>query len=191
MEMSAAPRRATYDDLIAVPDHLVAEIIDGELFTSPRPATPHVRAGSAIGSDLFGGFDGPPGGASKPGGWWILDEPELHFGQDVLVPDIAGWRIERMPTIPNVVGITIAPDWVCEVISPSTGWLDRTRKMPVYAREGVGHLWLVDPLARTIEVYRRDDDRWTVAGTYGGDETLQTEPFTALPLDMCRWWMPG
>lgn len=190
MEMSATPRRATYDDLIAVPDNLVAEIIDGELFTSPRPATPHARAGSAIGSDLFGSFDGPPGGSSKPGGWWILDEPELHFGEDVLVPDIAGWRIERMPAIPSVVGITLAPDWACEVISPSTGRLDRTRKMPAYAREGVGHLWLVDPIARTLEVYRLEAGRWAVVGTHGGDEPSRVEPFEAVVLDMGRWWMP-
>ncbi len=188
--MSAAPRRATYDDLIAVPDHLVAEIIDGELFTSPRPATPHARAASAIGSDLFGGFDGPPGGSTRPGGWWILDEPELHLGADVLVPDIAGWRIERMAAIPNVVGITLAPDWVCEVISTSTGRLDRTRKMPVYAREGVGHLWLVDPLARTLEVYRLAAGAWTVASSHGGEQPARAEPFDAVSLDIGRWWMP-
>ena len=190
MDMSAAPRRAAYEDLIAVPDNLVAEIIDGELFTSPRPATPHARAASAIGSDLFGGFDGPPGGANRPGGWWILDEPELHLEEDVLVPDIAGWRIERMPAIPNVVGITLVPDWVCEVISPSTGRLDRTRKMPVYAREGVTHLWLVDPLARTLEVYRLEAGRWAVVGSHGGDEASRVEPFEAITLDMGRWWMP-
>jgi len=191
MDMSAAPRRATYDDLIAVPDHLVAEIVDGELFASPRPATPHTRAASAIGSDLFGGFDGPPGGAGHPGGWWILYEPELHLGQDVLVPDIAGWRTERMPSIPNVVGLTIVPDWVCEVISPTTGRLDRTRKMPIYAREGVRHAWLVDPLARTVEVYRLEAGAWVVAGAHGGDVSLRAEPFDALVLEVGRWWMPG
>jgi Uma2 family endonuclease len=191
MGMSAAPRRATYDDLVAVPDNLVAEIVDGELFTSPQPATSHARAGSAIGSDLFGGFDGLPRGAGRPGGWWILAEPELHFGQDVLVPDMGGWRIERMSSNPNVVGITTVPDWVCEVISPCTARLDRTRKMPVYAREGVDHLWLVDPIARTLEVYRLEDGRWAVAGTYGGDESLRAEPVGAIALDMSRWWMPA
>jgi Uma2 family endonuclease len=191
MDMSAAPRRATYDDLIAVPDHLVAEIVDGELFASPRPATPHTRAASAIGSDLFGGFDGPPGGAGHPGGWWILDEPELHLGQDVLVPDVAGWRIERMPSIPDVVGITVVPDWVCEIISPTTGRLDRTRKMPVYAREGVRHAWLVDPLARTVEVYRLEAGSWVVARALGGDVSEREEPFAERALEVGRWWMPG
>src|SRR5262245_9089971 len=191
MDMSAAPRRATYDDLIAVPDPLVAEIVDGELLASPRPATPHARAASAIGSDLFGGFDGPPGSAGRPGGWWILDEPELHLGQDVLVPDVAGWRIERMPSIPDVVGITVVPDWVCEVISPTTGRLDRTRKMPIYAREGVRHAWLVDPLARTLEVYRLEAGGWVVAVAHGGDVSERVEPFAALALEIGRWWMPG
>ncbi len=190
MDMGTADRRATYDDLIAVPDHLVAEIIDGELFTSPRPASPHARAGMAIGHDLFGGFDGPPGGPASPGGWWILAEPELHLGPDVLVPDVAGWRIERMPAIPKVVGFTLAPDWVCEVISPSTGRLDRVRKMPVYARSGVRHLWLVDPLARTLEVYRLDAGRWTVSGLHAGDDPVRVEPFDAVALQMGRWWIP-
>lgn len=189
MEMTA-PRRATYDDLIAVPDHLVAELVDGELFTSPRPATPHARAASAIGSDLFATFDGPLGGSGRPGGWWILDEPELHVGLDVLVPDVAGWRIARMPVIPDVVGVTIVPDWVCEVVSPSTGRLDRTCKMPVYASAGVGHLWLVDPAARTLEVFRLEAGRWTVAGAHGGGGTVRVEPFEGVALDMGRWWMP-
>jgi hypothetical protein len=174
MGMSAAPRRATYDDLVAVPDNLVAEIVDGELFTSPQPATSHARAGSAIGSDLFGGFDGLPRGAGRPGGWWILAEPELHFGQDVLVPDMGGWRIERMSSNPNVVGITTVPEWVCEAIPPGTARLD-----------------LVDPIARTLEVYRLEDGRWAVAGTYGGDESLRAEPVGAIALDMSRWWMPA
>jgi len=190
MEMSAARSRATYDDILAAPDHVVAEIVDGELFTSPRPATPHARAASGIGGALFGGFDGLPAGAGRPGGWRILDEPELHLGPDVLVPDVAGWRLERMPTLPHVVGVTLPPDWVCEVVSPSTGRLDRTRKMPVYAREGVSHLWLVDPLARTIEVYRLAAGVWTVAGTHGAEPCARIEPFELLELEVERWWMP-
>jgi len=191
MEMSDAPRRATYDDLVAVPDNLVAEIVDSELFTSPRPATSHARAGSAIGSDLFGGFDRLPRGASRLGGWWILDEPELHFGQDVLVPDMGGLADRAHAEHPDVVGITTVPDWVCEVISPGTARPDRTRKMPVYAREGVRHLCLVDPIARTLEVYRLENGRWAVAGTDGGDESLRAEPVETIALDMSRWWMPA
>lgn len=188
--MSAAPRRATYGDLIAVPDHLVAEILDGELVTSPRPASPHAFASSGLLAALYGRFHGPPGGASGPGGWWLLFEPELHLGPDVLVPDIAGWRLERMPTVPDVAGFTLAPDWACEVISPGTGRIDRTRKMPIYAREGVRHLWLVDPLLRTIEVYRLEAGRWMVASTHGGAAPVHAEPFEAVALDMGRWWLP-
>jgi len=171
-----------------VPDNLVAEIIDGELIASPRPASPHALAASAIGGRLFDRFNGPPGGGDAPGGWWILDEPELHLGDDVLVPDIAGWRRERMPALPNLVGFTLAPDWVCEVISPSTGRIDRSRKMAIYAREGVRHLWLVDPTPRTLEVYRLEGTSWIVAGMYGGDDTLRVEPFEAVDVALVRWW---
>ena len=171
-----------------VPDHLVAEIIDGELITTPRPASPHARAESVIGQDLSP-FDRRPGGPGGPGGWWILVEPELHLGEDVIVPDLAGWRHERMPVIPNVAAFTLTPDWVCEVISPRTGRIDRSRKMGIYAREGVGHLWFVDPLARTLEVYRLDGERWVVASTHGGAETVRAEPFDAIAIDIGRWWL--
>jgi Uma2 family endonuclease len=185
--MDGARRRATYDDLLAVPDTLVAEIIDGELFTSPRPAPPHALATSAIGSVLFDRFNGPPGGgAAEPGGWWILDEPELHLGDDVLVPDIAGWRRERMPALPGEAYFTLTPDWVCEVISPSSGRLDRVKKMPVYAREGVSRLWLVDPIARTLEVYRLEGARWVVATPDAGETRI--EPFERIEIDRRRWW---
>jgi Uma2 family endonuclease len=128
---------------------MVAEIVDGELYTSPRPASPHALAASAIGQDLAP-FSRRPGSPAGPGGWWILDDPELHFGADVVVPDLAGWRHERMPSIPNVAYFELAPDWLCEVVSPSTGRLDRVRKMPVYGRAGVSHMWLVDPSTRTL-----------------------------------------
>ena len=186
--VTTARRRATYDDLIAVPDNLVAEIIDGELVTSPRPASPHALAATRIGTDLGGPFDRPPGGG-LPGGWWLLFEPELHLGEDVIVPDIAGWRRERMPVLPNVVGFTQPPDWVCEVVSPRTGAIDRGRKMRIYARERVGHLWMVDPLARTLEIYRLEADRWIVASTHAASERVRPEPFDAMELDIGRWWL--
>lgn len=171
-----------------VPDHLVAEIIDGELITSPRPAAPHAFAASALRGDL-GGFSRRPGAPGGPGGWWILFEPELHFSEDVLVPDLAGWRHARMPTVPNVAWFTLVPDWVCEVISPSTGRIDRTRKMAIYGKEGVAHLWFVDPLARTLEIYRRESDRWLVAATHGGPERIHAEPFEEIELDLDQWWI--
>jgi Uma2 family endonuclease len=186
--MNTARRRATYEDLLKVPDILIAEIIDGELITSPRPASPHARAASVMTQDL-GPFDRRPGSPGGPGGWWILFEPELHLGADILVPDLAGWRRERMPVLVNVPYFELAPDWVCEVVSPSTGRVDRVRKMPVYAREQVRHVWLVDPLQRTLEVYRVKGPRWVLVSTHDGEEQVRAEPFEALALDINRWWL--
>lgn len=176
-----------------VPEWKVAEIIEGELIVSPRPATPHAHAGTVMGADIGGAFMGPPGSPDRPGGWWILVEPELHVGEDVLVPDWAGWRRDRMPQMPNAAFIAQAPDWVCEVISPSTATIDRGRKMQIYAREGVGHLWFIEPLARTLEVYRLDaeEHRWVVVENFGGDDVVRAVPFEAVALDLARWWLPG
>ncbi len=187
--MPVTKRYATYEDVLDAPDTQVAELIDGDLILSPRPASPHARATTVLMSDLMGEFDGPLGG-NRPGGWWLLIEPELHFGTDVLVPDLAGWRRERMPVLPDVAAFTLAPDWVCEVISPSTASIDRARKLRVYAREGVAHCWIVDPRSRTIETYRLERGMWVVAATYGGDDPIHAEPFDAVALTPARWWMP-
>jgi Uma2 family endonuclease len=184
-------RRATYEDLMQVPDTKVAEIIDGELIVSPRPASPHTHAASVLGVDVGGPFHRDPDDPAGPGGWWILLEPELHFGDDVLVPDWAGWRRSRMPVFPNAAFFTLAPDWACEVVSPSTGRIDRSRKMRIYAREGVAHLWLVDPLAHTLEVYRLDGGRWVVVGGHADEERVRAEPFDAVELALARWWPPA
>lgn len=189
--MPAARRKATYDDVLRAPDTVVAEIVGGELYTSPRPATPHARAEIAIARAL-GPFDDDPSQPEQPGapgGWWILVEPELRLGDDVLVPDLAGWRRARMPAIPNVPAITLPPDWVCEVTSPATGALDRSRKMPVYARENVAHLWLVDPLTQTLEVYRLEAGRWFVVEVYADAARARATPFEACELDIVRWWL--
>jgi Uma2 family endonuclease len=178
--------RATYDDLIAVPDDKIAEIVDGELFVSPRPAAPHARAASVLMADIATAFDRGRGG---PGGWWVLSEPELHFDADVVVPDLTGWRRERMPHVPNAPFFTLAPDWVCEVASPSTEQLDRRRKRPIYAREGIAHLWIVNPLARTLEIHRRCPEGWLVVATHGGDERVRAEPFDAIELEMAALWI--
>jgi Uma2 family endonuclease len=176
---------ATYEDLMKVPDHLVAEIIDGELFTSPRPAMRHARASSALGGKLTPPFDFGDGG---PGGWWIIFEPELHLGRDILVPDLAGWRRERMPVYPDAAYCELPPDWVCEVVSPSTGRLDRVLKMPKYAINGVAHLWLIDPMLKTLEVYRLENARWLLLASHGEDEIVRAEPFDAVDLPLATLW---
>jgi hypothetical protein len=181
----ALPRRATYADLEAVPSHKVAEILGGELVVSPRPAIPHAMASSSVGGTLIPPFQFGGGG---PGGWWIFFEPELHFDDDVLVPDLAGWRRSRMPAAPQTPAISLPPDWICEVVSPGTASADRVRKLPIYSAQGVPHAWLVDPLARTLEVLRLQDGRWIIVGTHGGDEIVRAEPFDAIALDLLVLW---
>ncbi len=183
--------RATYEDLLDVPDHLVAEILDGDLYATPRPAAPHARAATILGADIVPPFDREGSGSGGPGGWWILHEPELHLKDDILVPDLAGWRRSRLPAIPATAFLTVAPDWVCEIVSPATERIDRSRKRLIYARESVSHLWLLSPTARTLEVFRLSGDAWTLVHTYEGDETIHAEPFEAVGLDMSRWWIPS
>jgi Uma2 family endonuclease len=141
-----------------------------------------------VGGDLFPQFH--HSGGERPGGWWILHEPELHLGEDVLVPDIAGWRRTRLAAIPNAPWLDVAPDWACEVISPSTESIDRGRKLRIYAREGVSHLWLVNPVAKTLEVYRLSESNWLLVRTHIGDEVVRAEPFEAVTLEIGRWWLP-
>ena len=176
---------ATYADLEALPANVVGELIAGELYVSPRPASRHARASSVLGVKLGGPFDLGEGG---PGGWFIVDEPELHFGEDALVPDLAGWKRERMPVFPDTAAFELAPDWVCEVLSPSTSSLDRSVKLPVYAREGVSHLWLLDPKARTLEVLRLDGEGYMLLGKHEADARVRAEPFEALELGLALLW---
>lgn len=176
---------ATYADLEALPENVVGELIAGVLYASPRPAAPHTVAASRLGGELMGPFERGRGG---PGGWILLDEPELHLGEDVLVPDLAGWRLERMPSPPRTAAFTLAPDWVCEVLSPSTRALDRAVKLPVFAREGVRHVWLVDPEARTLEVFRLEGGRYTLLVTHSGLAHVRAEPFEAFELELPFLW---
>jgi Uma2 family endonuclease len=178
-------QRATYEDLLDLPEHLVGEILDGDLYASPRPALPHARVSSALEMEIGGPFDRGRGG---PGGWWILFEPELHLGAEVLVPDLAGWRRDRLPLIPDAAFMTLAPDWVCEVLSPSTERIDRVLKLPIYAKYGVGHAWLVNPASRTLEVYRLSDAAWTLIASHGDDAVVRAEPFDAVELDLLVLW---
>jgi Uma2 family endonuclease len=185
--MSAQPkRRATYADVLAAPEHMVAEVVDGELSLQPRPRSRHARVSSALGGLIEPGYGwGDQGG---PGGWIILDEPELHLGEHIVVPDLAGWRRERMPEMPDAAYFEIAPDWVCEVLSPSTAALDRARKLPVYAQHGVAHAWLIDPEARTLEHYALEGERWTLCRVVDGEGSVNVIPFDALQIPLARLW---
>ncbi|WZX20044.1 Uma2 family endonuclease [Myxococcus stipitatus] len=186
--MGEGPKRpATYEDLLALPEHVVGQLIDGELIVMPRPAGPHVRAHSHLYGELYGPFGRGRGG---PGGWQFLMEPELHVGQDVLVPDLAGWRWGRLlPEMADAPYFTLAPDWVCEVLSPSTEAVDRVKKKRIYAREGVGHIWLIDPRERMLEVFCLAGGQWLELGTYHGDARVRAEPFEALELELGVLWL--
>ena len=177
-----------YAELEALPENLTGEIINGRLYAQPRPTTPHALVESGLAMDIGGAYHRGRGG---PGGWWILVEPEIHFIRDteVLVPDLAGWRRERMPRLPNDQRIEVVPDWVCEILSPSTARKDRMTKMPVYARYGVTYLWLVDPLAHTLEAFALREGRWTVIGQFQEQEIVSVEPFQEIALELAALWM--
>ena len=178
-------KRATYEDVLTAPENQVAEILDGELFLSPRPSPRHSVASSRLGA-VLAPFDD---NQDDPGGWWILDEPELHFGGDVVVPDLGGWRRERMPAIPDTAFFSLAPDWVCEVLSPSTERIDRGRKLRIYAEAGVAHAWLVNPAERTLEVLRLREGAWTIVAVCSDSDTVRVEPFDAIELVLGRLWV--
>ncbi|AKT42632.1 Uma2 family endonuclease [Chondromyces crocatus] len=180
------PGPVTFDDLDAVPPHMVGEIISGTLYMSPRPAPKHALASSNLGAWLVRPFQF---GLDGPGGWWILDEPELHLGQDALVPDLAGWCVERMPDLPETAYFPVAPDWVCEVLSPTTAMDDRLDKLPIYAREGVKWVWFVDPIKRAMEIHRLDArNRWETASMLRGDAVVRAAPFDAIELPLSILW---
>jgi Uma2 family endonuclease len=193
MGLPAKPiRRATYADLEAVPPPQVAELIEGTLYTFPRPAPKHANAEGALQGELFGPFHRGRGG---PGGWLILPEPELRFpdptaekGFDAVAPDLAGWRRERLPRLPKTPYIALAPDWICEVLSPSTEAHDRGTKMPLYGRHGVRRAWLVDPILRTLEVFRLASEGWLVGAVYRDDALVRAEPFEAFELELAVLW---
>jgi Uma2 family endonuclease len=183
-----APRRspATYEDLLALPPNVVGELVAGELYASPRPAPRHAAAASALGEEL-----GPPfkRGRGGPGGWIILDEPELHLGGDALVPDLAGWRRTRMPEMPiDLAYFVLAPDWVAEVASPSTAALDRGPKLAAYARERVPHVWIIDPVAQVLEVLELDGATYRIIKVSSGEQKVRAIPFDAIELDLAVLW---
>lgn len=176
---------ATYQDVLSAPAHMVAEIINGALHAHPRPAPRHSHAYSVLGAKIGGPFHFDNDG---PGGWWILDEPELHLGPDVLVPDIAGWRRERMPNLPDTAYFETVPDWVCEILSNSTREYDLTAKRDIYAREAVTHLWLVDPDAHTLEAFDLTNGKWLLIANLHGDEQVSVPPFDAISFSLGALW---
>ena len=180
--LTAVPRTQTLCEAVeALPEGVTGEVIRGQLYAFPRPSARHGRAASSIGGDLFNPFDRGRGG---PGGWWIIGEPEVHFARDVefCVPDIGGWRRERMPSLPDDHRFELVPDWVCEIASPSTASHDREVKMPLYASQGVAHAWLVDTRARRLEAYELRDGVWQDIGVFEGDAPIRVAPFDAIEI---------
>lgn len=176
---------ATYEDLVRLPENLIGELIDGELYASPRPTGPHGRVASALTALISSRYDL---GIDGPSGWWIIFEPELHLGGNAMVPDLAGWRRERMPTVPKSHKFTIVPDWVCETLSTSNATYDRKIKMPGYARRGVPWAWITDPQRRTVEVLKLVDGRWARIAIYDESDVFAAEPFPLAEIDLPRIW---
>jgi hypothetical protein len=178
-------RPATYQDVLDAPPNMVAELVRGALHLHPRPASRHAFAGSTLGAKVVTSFQIGEGG---PGGWWIVFEPELHLGEDVLVPDLAGWQRARMPEFPDAPWFGFAPDWACEVLSPGTRRLDLTAKRDIYGAAGVGHLWFVDPSARTLEAFEHRNGAWVpIAALRDGDE-VRVPPFDAVAFPLSALW---
>ena len=176
-----------YEQLLDLPENLVGEIICGQIYSQPRPAAPHALAASSLGGKMIPPFSFGEGG---PGGWWILDEPEIHFipHREVLVPDLAGWRRQRLPTIPDIPHFELVPDWVCEVLSPATASKDRQIKMPLYAQYGVNYAWLVDPLDKTLEAFQSCQKSWILTGRFQNKEPVSVAPFTEISFALQDLW---
>jgi Uma2 family endonuclease len=178
-------KAATYADLQAVPDNLVAEIIFGELVTHPRPVLGHGAATSALGAVTSAPYQFGQGG---PGGWVFVDEPEIHLGPHVLVPDIAAWRRERWLAKSSDPFITVAPDWICEGLSPSTEKYDKGPKRAIYAQHGVEYLWFVDARVPSLECFVLQNREWVLKGAFFDKETVCMPPFEALTFSLEMLW---
>ncbi len=181
-----AIKSATYEDLLDLPENMVGEIIDGELFAFPRPSPKHANISSSLQGHIWKPYQF--GRDQGPGGWWILFEPELRLGKHTLVPDIAGWKKERLPALPDTNWLSIAPDWICEILSPSTMRTDRIKKMPIYARHGVSYLWMVNPMQKIFEVFRVESGKWLLIHTFMDDDRVCAEPFPDVEIDLKYLW---
>ncbi len=176
---------ATYQDVLDAPENMVAEIIYGKLNIHPHPAFQYTRARSVLGSKIGGPFDYDDEG---PRGWAILNKPEVHIDGNIVVPDLTGWRRERMPVMPEVPYFTLAPDWICEVLSPSTMRHDRVEKRQIYADAKVTYLWHIDPDAKTLEAYELSGDSWLLTHVRSEDNTCDVPPFEAAPFNLGVLW---
>jgi hypothetical protein len=185
LQRSIAKQPATYQDVLDAPPNKVAEIVRGALHLQPRPAMLHAFTGSALGVKIGGPFQFDGDG---PGGWWIVDEPELHLAAEIVVPDLAGWWRKRMPSFPRDAYVTLAPDWVCEILSPSTRALDVGPKRAIYREHGVRWLWLIDPEARSLEAFALRDGAWSEIGTLTGDDEVRMPPFDAIGFPLAALW---
>jgi len=189
MSARPQPRPTLYEQLEALPEGLTGEILNGQLYAQPRPSGPHGFTASSLGYYLIGPFQRGRGG---PGGWWIIDEPELHFihNAEVDVPDLAGWRCSRLPLIPTDHRFTVVPDWVCFDDTASTESKDREVKMPIYAQFGVAYAWLIDPGAHTLEAYALDGGVWREIGRFAGGARVSVPPFEAATISLDDLWAP-
>jgi Uma2 family endonuclease len=185
--MNAQLKSNLYGQLLALPEHVVGEILGGELYTQPRPGGRHGLVGRGLSGNLINPFDF---GRAGPGGWWIIFEPEVHFVRDVevAVPDLAGWRRERMPSVPEGHRFEVVPDWVCEILSPATAKKDRVVKLPIYARYGVAYVWLVDPAAQTLEAFELRDGCWLLIAVLKDDDKVAVPPFDAVEFSLVDLW---
>ncbi|MCX7113513.1 MAG: Uma2 family endonuclease [Proteobacteria bacterium] len=185
--MNAVLNPSLYEQLMDLPEHVTGEILNGQLYAMSRPTGRHGLVERGLSGNLVGPFDFGRGG---PGGWWIIQEPEVHFIRDVevAVPDLAGWRRERMPSVPEGHRFEVVPDWVCEILSPSTAKKDRAVKLPLYAHYGVAHVWIVDPAAQTLEAFELCAGRWTLISTLKEDDPVAVPPFDAVKFSLGDLW---
>lgn len=181
-------RPATLLDLDNLPEDVFGEIIDGELQVHPRPDEPHAKAAFELTLTLGNAFHR---GITGPGGWVLRAEPRILFGaQTTLSPDLAGWRQERYAAL-RKGPLQITPDWVCEILSPSTARYDRVHKLPIYARNGVQHAWVIDPVLRTLDVLRLESGSWVIVGIHERNDKVRAEPFGEIEIDLTQIWGPS
>jgi Uma2 family endonuclease len=184
-----AKKKANYDDLFNIPENMTGEIINGELVVTPRPSKGHALASSYLGGEVIPPYCHGRGGG--PGGWVILDEPEIKFGENIIVPDLAGWRRERFPVNEEQNWVSVCPNWICEVLSHSTARMDRVQKMRIFAKHEVGHVWLLDPVLMTLEVFRLESGRWSLLDAFSENDKVRAEPFQEIEIDLNVLWLKG